>query len=31
MRSFAAEQVIDGKSKIDINNFSMKKFMNLIQ
>jgi hypothetical protein len=29
--SNAAEQVIDGKSKIDINNSSMKTFMNLIQ
>ena len=26
-----AEQVIDGKGKIDINSFSMKKFMILIQ
>jgi sarcosine oxidase len=26
-----AEQVIDGKGKIDINTFSMKKFMNLLQ
>ena len=26
-----AEQVIDGKSKIDISSFSMKRFNDLIQ
>jgi len=30
MRSNAAGQVIDGKSKIDISSFGMKKFMKLI-